>query len=286
MSPIVVVTLLLALPIACTRPSSDAETTALVREALAKQGCTVRAQEGRTLRTICGDAALEGSMNLENLDEALKATSGREARARAVSKFVEALTAAQREPTADALPAASLRPSLKSKAAIEATLARVPPEKRVQNRLPTWPVAGAVVAVVVVDRPDTMTMVMQHALDSWKTTEADVWAKALANLDAHPLAPKRIVRDGATLAVLDDPDDAYEAARLLSAKSRGSLEQMVGGHAVFVAPDREHLAAAKAADPSAVGALRALAKELASGAYGISADVYEADDAGQFRVVP
>jgi len=43
-------------------------------------------------------------------------------------------------------------------------------------------------------------------------------------------------------------------SRTRSTPSRGSLEQIVGGHAVFVAPDREHLAAAKAADPSAVGA--------------------------------
>jgi uncharacterized protein YtpQ (UPF0354 family) len=147
-------------------------------------------------------------------------------------------------------------------------------------------VAGNVVAVVVVDRPDTIILVMQPALDRWKTTQAVVWAKALENLDARPLAPKRIVRDGATLAVLDDPDDAYEAARLLSTKARASMEQLVGGHALFAAPDREHLVAARASDPSAVRALRALAKEQSTAAYGISADVYEAEESGQLHVVP
>lgn len=263
----------------------EAETDALVRDALAKEGCTVKGQEGRTIRATCGDSGAESSMNLENLDASLKAIPDREDRALAVQRFVRNLTGAQNETTPDATPLAALRPTLKTKAALEATFARVSPEVRAKNRLPTWPVAGEVVAVVVVDRPDSMAMVMQPALDKWKTTDAAVWARALENLDAHPLEPKRLERGGVTLAQLEDPEDAYEAARILSPKTRGSLEKMVGGRAVFAIPDREHLVAARADDANAVRVLRDLAKELSAGAYGITAELVEVDAAGALRVV-
>lgn len=249
-----------------------------------KDGCTVKGQEGRTIHATCGDSGAEASLALENLDQILAGIGDREERVRATERFVHPLTAAANETTPVTAPLAHLRPALKTKASIDATFARVSPEVRAKNRLPMWPVAGEVIAVVVVDRPDSMAMVMQPALDRWKTTDEAVWAKALENLDAHPLAPKRLERAGATLAALDDPADAYEAARILSAKARATLEKEVGGRAVFAIPDREHLVAAKSDDESAVRALRDLAKELAAGAYGITSDLVEVDGEGKLRV--
>jgi hypothetical protein len=268
-----------------TSSSSTTETDANVRTALAAEGCKVTRTEGRVIWTSCGDAGEEGSLNLANLDETVKGMPAATERAAAARTFVHNLVqmAANMPETA---PLGDLRLSIKTKDTIEATYRRVPPEAREKYKPVSWPLAGDLVAMAVVDRPDTIAMVMQPTIEKWKMTESAVYAKAIENLDAHPLAPKRFDRDGATLYALDDDQDAYESSRILSAQARASLEKALGGKALFAIPDREHLVAARKDDAVSVAKLRALAATMASGPYGISPAVFDVDEARKLRVVP
>jgi uncharacterized protein YtpQ (UPF0354 family) len=155
-----------------------------------------------------------------------------------------------------------------------------------KNKFVSWPLAGDLVALAVVDRPDTIIMVTQSTLEQWKMPESAVYAKAIENLDAHPLIPKRFDSDGATLFALDDKEDAYESARILSEKARASLEKALGGKALFAIPDRESLVAARKDHATSVAKLRALAAMMSRGPYGISPAVFEVDPTGKLRVVP
>lgn len=271
---------------ASDRGSLQSETDANVRAAVAAEGCTVARTDGRLVWAKCGDAGVELSLNLENLDLAVKDISSPVERAAAARAFVKQLAMTSEQALPDRAPLEDLRLSIKPKETIEATYRRMTPEQREKNKLVSWPLAGDLLALAVIDRPDNIVTVGQPLLEKWKMTDAAIYAKAIENLDAHPLEPKRFDSDGVTLWALDDKEDAYESARLLSAKARGSLEKALGGKAVFAVPDREHLVAARANDRPAVEKLRALAALLAAGPYGISASVFEVDASGKLRVVP
>lgn len=260
--------------------SLESETDANVKAALAMEGCSVTRVEGRDMTAKCGDAGDESSLFLTNLDLAVKDVASPLDRAKMAQSFVHRLTRTTKLP--DAAPLGDLRLAVKSQKNYIEGLKQLPGSA--DTKLVSWPIAGDLVAVAVIDLPENIVTLTESQMEKWKLTRDAVYAKALENFDAHPLEPKRLEVPDVKIFMFEDLNDAYESARILSPKARASLEKALGGKAVFAAPEREHLLAVRKDDANSIAGLRALAEDHARGAYGIVPDLFEVDDAGKLRV--
>lgn len=265
--------------------ASTSETDALARAALEEAGCEVTRAEGRVLWVRCGDSG-DGSINLQNADLIVKGMPTKEQRAAAVRDFVRAIAPGKGEPFPASPPLADLRLAIKTQETVAATEERIPPDQREQRRLVQWPLAVDLVVLAAIDRPATIAMVTQATAAGWGMKESDIYARALENLDAHPLTPKCLDSEAERMCMLEDPADTYESSRLLSPRARASLEEKLGGPALFAIPDRDHLLAVRKDDARSVAKLRLLAGKTWQGAYGITPALFEVGTDGTLRVAP
>ncbi len=247
----------------------DVDTEA--RAALADAGCTVTGQAGRVVHATCGD--VKQSFDLTNVDLTVASAGSRDEKVKVVGEFVEHLVSAGATSSPSQPPLADLRPALKTRAALDASMARVPPEIRAKASIPAKPLVGDILVVVMVDRADTASLVTAMNLEKWHTTVAPLFERALQNLDAVAREPHRV--DVGVFAI--DGKDTYEAARILSPTQRAMFEKALGGKAIFAIPSREDLAAAKRTDAAAVRALRAYATKQATGPYALTTDLFALD---------
>jgi hypothetical protein len=262
--------------------SHEAETDANVQAALASEGCKVRRQERRVFFVRCGDPGEDSSINLENLDELLQTVPTAEERRARTYQFIQRLTKDANLP--EVLPLEKvvlvIRPENYIQASTESMGSGEAPPKIV-----SFPFPGNLIVLAAVDTSNNVALVPVSTLAQWKLDEAAVYAKAIEHFDAHPLTPKRVgAGDSPAVYRLSEAEDENEASRLLSSKSRASLEKVLGGRALFAIPDRRELLAAKADDARAVAALRALTSTYARGPLRITADLFEVDDQGKLRV--
>lgn len=265
--------------------SREPETDANVRAALAAEGCKVTRQDRRVFYIQCGDSGDESGLNLENLDEVVKAVASAEERRAQAQKFVQRLTRDTTLP--EAPPLEKLLLVIRPQEYVQASAERMGADGGGAPKMVTFPFAGSLAVFAALDTPDNIKLVPISALGPWKLDEASVYSRAIENLDAHPLTPERIGgSEGSSVAVyrLTGAADENEASRLLSPKSRASLEKVLGGRAMFAIPDRRQLLAAKAADARAVAALREITNMYAQGPLRISGDLFEVDERGKLRV--
>jgi hypothetical protein len=264
--------------------SREAETDTNVGAALASEGCKINRQDRRVLYVRCGDSGEESALNLENFDGLVQAvpTAG-ERRAQAF-KFVHRLVSDTTLPATP--PLERLLMLIRPQDYVQASVERMLPNET-SPEIVSFPFPGELVVIAAVDTPGNTQMVSASTLVRWKVNAATVYAKAIENFDAHPLPWKRINSDESTVTIyrLASADDENEASRLLSAKSRASVETLLGGRAVFAIPDRRQLLASRADDARSVRALRALTAEYVQGPLRISGDLFEADGQGSLRVV-
>lgn len=262
--------------------SHEAETDANIQAALASEGCEVTRRERRVFFVRCGDSGEDSAINLQNLDGLLQTIPTAEERRARTRQFIQRITKDANLP--EVLPLEKVLLVIRQENYVQATTERMgsgaaPPE------IVSFPFPGNLVVLTAVDTPNNLALVPVSTLAQWKLDDAAVYAKAIERFDAHPLTPKRVgADDSPTVYRLSGAEDENEASRLLSSKSRASLEKVLGGRAVFAIPDRRQVLAAKADDPRAVAALRALTTTYARGPLRISGELFEADDQGKLSV--
>jgi hypothetical protein len=264
--------------------SREAETDANVRAALASEGCKITRQDRRLFYVRCGDSGEESAINLENFDGLVQAVPTAEERRAQTFKFIHRLMSDTKLP--ETPPLDKLLLVIRQQNYVQATAERMRTDEE-SPKIVSFPFPGDLVVIAAVDTPGSTQMVSVSTLVRWKVNEATVYSKAIENLDAHPLPPKRINSDDSTATVyrLASADDENEASRLLSPKSRASLEKVLGGRALFAIPDRRQLLASKADDVRSVAALRGLTAMYSQGPLRISGDLFEVDGQGKLRVV-
>jgi hypothetical protein len=284
---------LLALSSCKRAPETDhgsASNDDLLTLALTEAGCWSTVREGTVVQMTCGDGGVTGSIDTANLDARLSRLADGDARLALVRRFVATAVGSARSGGSseerDVLPRSALRPALKPRAVVEATIARVPPEKRDGFGIPSHALCGDVVVLMVVDKPDSMDLVTSQSLESWKTTPAELFPLALANLAAAPSpSPHPQTVDGASLAVLPG-DDEYNAVRVLLPETQKAFAALLGGPVAFAIPTRDRLLGARADDRGALQVLRReAARAFAAGPYGITGDLVQPDATGGFHVL-
>jgi hypothetical protein len=257
----------------------------LVLQSLAEAGCTGRGASGAIVSFACHDVT--GTLDVSNLDAQLADVTDPDKRLAMARQFVAGATASAAsatEPTE--LPRGSLLPSLKSRATLEATMERVPADKRAKFSVPSHPIVKDVVVVVVVDQPDTMALVTTQELETWKTTPEAIFPVALSNLASRTAAAPEKQRLGDATVVAVPHGDEYTAARILLPATQERFATLLGGPAVFAIPTRDRLLAARADDKAAVAALRREAtRAFTAGPYPITDALIQADPKGGFHTV-
>lgn len=157
--------------------------------------------------------------------------------------------------------------------------AKSAPERRDDNAFVTFPFQGDLVAVMVRDLPDGIALVNRRELANMQLDAERARTVGVANLEKSL---------GAISTEMAAPDvfrvhagDSYEAARLLVPKVWDGLAKQVPGDLLVVAPTREIVLATGSGNPTAVAAMRALAKTMFdAGPYALSTMVLRRTDAG------
>jgi hypothetical protein len=269
--------------VACKGRPAEGTSRELVVQSLVESGCTPGGGDGAVVGFVCHD--VKGSLDTSNLDTQLAGVADPDKRLAMARQFVKGATAASADEGAE-LPRASLLPALKSRESVEATLSRVPPEKRDKFSIPSHTVVQDVVVVIVVDRADTMALVSSQDLEKWKTTPQTLFPIALTNLSSRAAgSPEKQALGGATIVAYPHGDE-YTAARILLPQTQEQLATLLGGPAVFAIPTRDRLLAARADDKAALAALgREATRAFAAGPYPITGVLIQADPKGGFHTL-
>jgi hypothetical protein len=267
--------------VAAASPRAETETN--LRAALASEGCSITREEPGVYYVRCGASGVERPLELATFDALVRELASAEERRAQAKSYVHRFTSDTKLP--EAPPLEKLRLAIRKQSYIAARAAGMSPGAAPIILSPLG-LPGTLVVLVAVDTPDNIVFLDKSTLASWKLDEASVSSKALDNLDAHPIPPKRLGPDDTAVYGLESLDDDYEASRLLSPSARQSLEKAVGGRALFAIPDQQHLLAARADDARAVAALRALATAHSAGPLGLTDATFEVDSAGKLRALP
>jgi hypothetical protein len=263
--------------------SPSAETEKNLRAALASEGCSITREEPGVYYVRCGASGEERALELATFDALVRELASAEERRAQAKSYVHRFTSDTKLP--DAPPLEKLRLAIRKQSYVEARAAGLSPSDSLVIVSPPG-LPGTLVVLVAVDTPDNVVFLAKSTLASWKLDEAAASSKALENLDAHPIPPKRFGPEEHAVYGLESMDDDYEASRLLSPSARKSLEKAVGGRALFAIPDQQHLLAARADDARAVAALRAFATAYSAGPLGLTDATFEVDSAGKLRALP
>ncbi|MFN7132887.1 MAG: DUF1444 family protein, partial [Myxococcales bacterium] len=142
---------------------------------------------------------------------------------------------------------------------------------------------GGLLLLYVVDYPDFVGYLPPETAEAWQLSMDELAQLAFANLDREPLAPTlyRVAGGGLEETRGDrwdllafDAGDGYDASRLLSKPHREAVRALSEGPWVVAMPTRAYALLARASDSRAVGFLKQIANEDASGPQAVTRELY------------
>lgn len=167
--------------------SREGETVANLRAALASEGCSITREEPKELYVRCGAAtAEERPLNLATFHALVRELPSAEERRTQAKQYAHRFTSDISLPVG--APLERFRLAIRKQSYIAARATRASESPLI---LSPSPLPGALVVLVAIDSPDNIVFLGRETLPVWKLDEAAVSSKALENLDAHPIAPKR-----------------------------------------------------------------------------------------------